>query len=89
MRFVDNLKKAITDTAGIAAKKTGEFVENSKTKYSIYDLKNEIEKLYLKLGEEVYKSYKSDESIVDFVESKCAEIDSLNEKIAQLKEKLD
>ncbi len=89
MNIMDNLKNAITDTANVAVQKTGRFVEKSKTKYSIYDLKNEIEKIYTQLGEEVYKSYKSDESIADFVENKCAEIDVLNGKIAELKGKLD
>lgn len=89
MNFMDNLKKAVSDTASVAARKTSEFVEKSKTKYSIYDLKNEIEKIYTQLGEEVYKSYKSDESIADFVENKCAEIDALNSKIAELNKKLD
>lgn len=89
MNFMENVKKVITDSANVVAKKTGTFVEKSKTKYSIYDLKNEVEKIYKQLGAEIYKSYKSDEDISAFVQSKCEEIDNLNEKIAELKEKLD
>ena len=88
MDFMENLKKAVTDTAQTAVKKTEKFVEDSKTKYSIYDLKNDIEKLYTEIGNEVYRSYKADENISEFIESKCAEIDSLNEKIEELKNKL-
>ena len=88
MDFIENLKKAVTDTAQTAVKKTGKFVEDSKTKYSIYDLKNDIEKIYTEIGSEVYRSYKADENISEFTESKCAEIDSLNEKIEELKNKL-
>lgn len=88
MDFIENLKKAVTDTAQTAVKKTGKFVEDSKTKYSIYDLKNDIEKIYTEIGSEVYRSYKADENISEFIESKCAEIDSLNEKIEELKNKL-
>lgn len=88
MDFMENLKKAVTDTAQTAVKKTGKFVEDSKTKYSIYDLKNDIEKIYKEIGSEVYRSYKADENISEFIESKCAEIDSLNEKIEELKNKL-
>ena len=88
MDFMENLKKAVTDTAQTAVKKTEKFVEDSKTKYSIYDLKNDIEKIYTEIGSEVYRSYKADENISDFIESKCAEIDSLNEKIEELKNKL-
>ena len=88
MDFMENLKKAVTDTAQTAVKKTEKFVDDSKTKYSIYDLKNDIEKLYTEIGNEVYRSYKADENISEFIESKCAEIDSLNEKIEELKNKL-
>ncbi len=89
MDFMENLKKAAADTAQTVAKKTGRFVENSKTKYSIFDLKNEIEKIYTEIGGQVYKSYKSDENIAEYIENKCAEIDLLNRKIEELQGKLD
>ena len=89
MDFMDNVKKAITDTAKIAAQKTGEFVENSKTKYSIYDLKNEIEKIYTEIGAAVYTGRKEDNDISEFVEKKCDEIDVLAEKMDILKKKLN
>ena len=45
MNFFENLKKAAGKGFNAVAKKTGEIVEDSKTKYSIFDLKNEIEKV--------------------------------------------
>ena len=45
MKFIENLKKATENAFHTVTKKTGEFVEDSKTKYSIFDLKNEIEKI--------------------------------------------
>lgn len=89
MDFKYNLKKAIADTAQTVAQKTGELVECSKTKYSIYDLNNEIEKVYTDLGRKIYECYKEDEDASEFVSEKCAEIDSLNEKLDILKEKCD
>ncbi len=89
MDFMDNLKKAVSDTAQTAVKKTGEFVENSKTKYSIYDLKNEIEKRYTELGKEIYEARAEDRNIADFVEEKCVEIDGLKEKSEELRKKLE
>ena len=80
MEFKENVKKAVTDTAQTVMKKTGEFVENSKTKYSIFDLNNEIERVYKEIGEKIYQGYKNDEDISEFVKEKCAEIDELSKK---------
>ncbi len=89
MNFFENLKKAVTDTAEVAVKKTGDLVETSKTKYSIYDLKNEIEKIYAEIGKAVYNGYKEDINISDVLEKKCLEIDDLVSKMDILKQKLE
>lgn len=89
MKFVENLKKAAENTVSSVARKTGELVEDSKTKYSIFDLKNEIEKLYTELGSEMYAAYKSDENIAELIEKKCNDIDELNARIDELKQKLE
>ena len=44
MDFWTNCKKIFMDTAQTVAKKTEEVVETSKTKYSIYDAKNDIQR---------------------------------------------
>ncbi len=88
MKFVENLKKAAENTFHTVTKKTGEFVEDSKTKYSIFDLKNEIEKLYTEMGKEIYLASKEDRNVADFIENKCAEIDKLNAEIEELQKKL-
>lgn len=88
MKFVENLKKAAENTFHTVTKKTGEFVEDSKTKYSIFDLKNEIEKVYAEIGKEIYLASKEDRNVADFIENKCAEIDKLNAEIEELQKKL-
>lgn len=89
MKFVENLKKAAQNTVSTVAKKTGELVEDAKTKYSIFDLKNEIEKAYGEIGKEIYAAYKEDRNAAEFIEEKCAAIDKLNAEIEELKQKLD
>lgn len=88
MKFVENLKKAAENTFHTVTKKTGEFVEDSKTKYSIFDLKNEIEKVYTEIGKEIYLASKENRNVADFIENKCAEIDKLNAEIEELQKKL-
>ncbi len=89
MDFLTNIKKMFLDTAHTVAKKTGEVVETSKTKYSIYDAKGDIEKVYTAIGREIYAAYKEDRNAAEFIEEKCKEIDELVEKMEALKEKLD
>ena len=89
MNFFENLKKAAGNTFNTVAKKTGEIVEDSRTKYSIFDLKNEIEKVYTEIGKEIYAAYKEDRNVADFIEEKCGVIDGFNEKIQELQQKLD
>ena len=76
MKFLENLKKAAEKTANTVVKKTGEIVEDSKTKYSIFDLNNDIEKVYTEIGKEIYAGYKE-------------AIDKLNAEIEELKRKLE
>ncbi len=89
MDFLSNVKKMFTDTTKTVAKKTGELVETSKTKYSIYDAKNDIEKIYTDIGREIYAGYKEDRNVAEFIEEKCKEIDALVEKMETLKDKLE
>lgn len=89
MNFFENLKKAAENTAKVISKKTGEIVEESKTKYSIFDLNNEIEKIYTEVGKEIYSGYKEDRNVADFIEEKCTKIDEINAKIEELRTKLD
>ncbi len=89
MDFLSNVKKLFADTGKTVAKKTGELVETSKTKYGIYDVKNDIEKVYTEIGREIYAAYKEDRNAADFIEEKCAEIDVLVEKMETLKAQLE
>ena len=54
MDFLSNVKKAFKDTSKTVVQKTEELVETSKTKYSIYDVKNDIEAIYTEIGREIY-----------------------------------
>ncbi len=89
MKFFENLKIAAEKTVNTVAKKTGEIVEDSKTKYSIFDLNNDVEKIYTEIGKEIYEAYKEDRSAAEFIEEKCKAIDELKAAIEELRNKLD
>ena len=89
MKFFENAKIAAEKTFNKVAKKTGEIVEDSKTKYTIFDLNNEIEKVYAEIGKEIYAAYKEDRNAAEFIEEKCKAIDDLQSEIDALRNKLD
>lgn len=89
MDYLTNLKKTTTDVTYKVVKKTEEFIETSKLKYRIYDLKMEIEKVQKQIGCEVYNAYLEEREVSDVVEEKCHKIDELKEKMEILKAKLN
>ena len=89
MKFFENAKIAAEKTFNKVAKKTGEIVEDSKTKYTIFDLNNEIEKVYAEIGKEIYAAYKEDRNAAEFIEEKCKVIDEFQAEIEALRNKLD
>ncbi len=88
MDFLSNMQKFLTNTTEIVVQKTGELVETSKVKYSIFDIRNDIEKICTEIGEKIYEGYRNEENVAEFIEEKCLEIDKLNEKMELLKKKL-
>ena len=88
MDYWESLKKTTADMSYMVAKKTGEFVETSKIKYRIYDLKAEIKKIQTQIGHEVYTAYAEEREVSDIIEEKCREIDALKEKLDELTEML-
>lgn len=92
MEFMENVKNVVTDTAQTVVKKTGELLEASKIKYSIFDLKSDIKKLYAQIGEMYYQNKKSGEQdensmqeLCDLIDAKYAQIDALNAKLEDVK----
>jgi len=86
MDFQD-VKKVVGDTAQKVVKKSGEAVEFGKLKYKIYDIQNDISKIFVQIGQDVYEGYKGD-YVNDDIPSKCELIDQKKAEIEELEEKL-
>lgn len=85
MEFFENVKNVVSEATQTVVKKSGEFIDASKTKYAIFDLKNDINKLYAEIGRLTYMSVEEGEDHSDSVKMKCeiiksklARIDVLN-----------
>lgn len=90
MDFLENVKRALSDTAQTVTKASEEAVDKVKTKYSIYDMNGDIKRLLGEIGLEVYKSYKDGAAeLNDASLEKCREIDRKNEQIEAAEMKLN
>lgn len=88
MDFIENVKTVVSDTAQTVVKKSGELVEASKIKYAIYDLNNEVNKLYAEIGQMVYKARMNDEEPNGNIEEKFIAIKKKKEEIDRLSGKM-
>ena len=87
-----DFRKKVEDVIAVVGKKAVEVKEISKIKYSVYDLKNDLRKLYLEIGKQAYQELKNDPSISEdlqmkfqIVEAKLARIRTLEEKESKVK----
>lgn len=85
MDFVENVKDVISNAAQTVAEKSGEILEKSKVQYSIFDLNNDIKKLYTEIGRLAYQTFKTDDDNSDEIKMKCEIISAKLAKIEVLK----
>ena len=83
----NDVKKVVSDTAHKVAQKSGEAVEYGKVKYKIYDIQNDINKIFTQIGQDVYEAHKGG-AVYDDISQKCDIIDEKKEEIEELQEKL-
>ena len=83
--ILESVKKAAVGTAQTVAKKSGEIWDASKTKYAIFDLSNDIKKLYSEIGKLTYLSVEKDEDHTDSIKMKCEIISAKLARIEVLK----
>ncbi len=86
MSLFENLKQKVTDTAKVAAKKSGELVEITKLNMSISSEEDKIKKVYSEIGKSVYESFTKGET--GAYSKQCEEIETYKETIKQLKQKI-
>lgn len=85
MDFLENVKNVVTDAAQKVAKKSGEIIEASKVKYTIFELKGDIKKLYEEIGKLTYQTIEADGEYAEDIKLKCNIITAKLAKIEYLK----
>ena len=85
MDFLESVKNVVTDAAQKVVKKSGEIVEASKVKYTIFELKGDIKKLYEEIGKQTYQTIAEDGDYAEEIKLKCDIITAKLAKIEYLK----
>lgn len=83
MEFMNQVEK----TVARAVKAANELKEISKIKYSIYDLNQDVKKLYSEIGKSVYEQLKDSADLPEDIQIKFEILEAKLAKIASLKAK--
>ena len=83
--IANNVKSVAKDTAEAVAKKTGEIVEASKVQYTMFELKNDIRKLYTEIGRLTYLAIEENEEKTQEIQDLCAIVAAKTAKLKVLK----
>lgn len=78
-KFLNQFVKAAKTATESVSKKTGEFVEATKVNVAIADIENEVDDLYTEIGKLVFDAFSEN----------AQPSEAINEKCAQIREKLD
>ncbi len=92
MEFFDKLGKKASEAYKVTADKTGKIAKETKLKFKIGEIKNQINDIYEEIGKKVYEKHIREEeiSIKEDLEEQCTKIDVLSDEVESLlKECLD
>ncbi len=86
MEFFDKLGKKASEAAKITADKTGKLAKETKLKFKMGELRNQINDIYQEIGKRVYEKHIREEDICikKDLEEQCTKIDVLSDEIDSL-----
>lgn len=86
MEFFDKLGKKASEAYKVTADKTGKIAKETKLKLKMYELKSEIDDIYVEIGKKVYEKHIREEniSIKKDLESECTKIDVLSDEVEEI-----
>ncbi len=86
--FINEVADKAKSAAEYAGKKVGVVVDITKLNLKLYDAKNTLEKSFAELGKLTYDSETKGSDNADAIQTVCAEISGLKEKIKILKSEI-
>ncbi len=89
MDFLENVKGIVESGARTVVKKSSELIDASKTQYAIFELNNDVKKLYSEIGKLAYKSVADGADHNEEIKMKCDIVTAKLVKIYNLKNNND
>lgn len=87
--MLESIKNTLNRGVAAASVKSESFVESARLKNGIAILEKEYANDALRLGETVYRMNQANRIDLKQIRSSCAEIDKVEEKIAEMKRRLE
>ena len=86
MDFFDKLGQKASEAYKVTADKTGKLAKETKLKFKMSDLKNQISDIYEEIGKIIYQQHIREENIdiEKQIEEKCTKIDVLSDEIESI-----
>jgi len=88
MEFIKDLTRKVTDTARVAAKKSSDMVEITKLNFSIGSEEDKIKKIYMQIGETVYRSFEKGEEVSGDLKELCEKVSDMKKNIEKMKQQI-
>jgi DNA repair exonuclease SbcCD ATPase subunit len=85
---IEKIRNSIESRANDAFKKTEEVISTSKLNFKISDKKQDIESLYLEIGEKIYEKYEKNETIDTSLIKYCKDIKKIKADITLIESKI-
>ena len=88
MALFEDFTRKFSETARVAAKKSGELVEVAKLNMGIVSEEEKIKKEYVYIGKLIYEMYTGEEELPEGFSEHCERINSYEDKIKEFKLKI-
>lgn len=89
MATFDSMMETAKTTAAAASKKAEELANVAKLKLDGAQLNQDIKKLFVQMGEFVYRSYRNAESGTEQIEQWCDQVDTKKEELRKNRAKIN
>jgi len=88
MAVLENITKAVAETAKAAAKKSSDIVEGTRLNINIGAEEEKIRKVQADMGKAIYETFKSGGEISESLKEYCERIQGIEKNIEDMKQKI-
>jgi rRNA maturation endonuclease Nob1 len=88
MDLLNDIGRKITATAKTVTKKSEDIVEITRLNLAVSGEEDKVKRMLYEIGSELYRSYINGKTFGDFYDTRCAEVQKIEDNIKVLKERI-